>query len=90
MTTLFFFLAISILQLVTPSVLGVDTTITNVNVPGLAALHQTAVGDLDVPSVFNFSDVGLGSRIFTSMDALPYVWQQRNSTVGAPPGFNGT
>lgn len=88
-TVLLFFSAISTLQLVSPTAIGVDTTNSTTTV-SLDA-NRMAINNASIPALFNISEhVTINSRVLTALGSLPYVWEQRNSSVGAPPGFNGT
>jgi hypothetical protein len=86
---LFFFLAVSALQIVTPTVITVDTTNTT-NTVFLKA-KRMALDSTIAPALFNFTDETSIGRAISALSSLPYVWGQRNTSVaGAPPGFNGT
>jgi hypothetical protein len=86
---LLFFLAISALQIVTPTVVTVDTT----NTTDIVFLKATrmAVNGTIAPELFNLTDEENIGRPVSALSALPYVWGQRDANLaGTPPGFNGT
>jgi len=83
------FLAVSALQIVTPTVITVDTTNTTESLP-LRAKRMT--GDAAIASaLFNLTAQTTTGRAISAISVLPYVWGQRNTGgTGAPPGYNGT
>lgn len=86
---LVFFLAISALQIVTPTVITVDTT--NATNTRFLNAKRMALDDAIAPALFNFTGETSIGRAISALSSLPYVWGQRNTSVaGAPPGFNGT
>lgn len=86
-----FFLAISSLQIVTPTAMTVETT--NRTVYTASTVSLLLADDATVSAMFNFTPEGLDKigRVGSAYGSLPYVWTQRDrGIVGAPPGFNGT
>lgn len=88
-----FFLAISVLQIVTPVLVTINAT--NTTITSSSTVDRFVVDKAKAPALFNFSSdldpkSAFGPRPI-ALAALPYVWDQRNSTlIGVPPGLNGT
>jgi hypothetical protein len=88
-TVLLFFLAVSALQIVTPTVITVDTTNTTDTV--LLRAKRMTVDSAIGPALSRITaENGPGGAI-GAISAFPYVWGQRNTSgTGSPPGYNGT
>lgn len=79
----FFWLASSILHITTPALISVNTA----TVPTLVPVKLDTI-----PGNFTFrqDDYIHSKRLFKTISAVPYLWENRNASIRLPSGINQT